>query len=452
MLKDGVFDIIPDEVINKLYLKKCGKKIKEYYTEDYKEIKTPVYKLNKPIFYDDKINLCPQLPIPKPYKDFDQSIKDKVELYLSYMKEVMSSGNEEVYKYLLKWNSNLCKGNKNDSAIVLKTTAKGVGKSTHPIMMRKYVLGESLSLESGSEPLKTRFNSILGGKLFVYFEELETFSSSEWVAVSSVLKRQITSDVMTFEKKGQDSYKAENINNYMLLSNHDVDDDGRRFFVADISTHRKGDRKYWDKLYKTCFNEEVGFALYCYFREVNTEGFVPQDFPITNNKLHSISKRLDSVYLFLKQNYILQNKGVDDKLTEFYLEYCSFCSSNNKKSLQKTDFISRLSEVQINFYKSNGYNKYKITLEQLKTIADKNNWINEFDEFEEGETKINPIDYGIETEENKYIDKIKQLEEQIKLLQEENNKLKSKPKKNKAKQEPELTEEDLEAELLNLSK
>ena len=127
----------------------------------------------------------------------------------------------------------------------------------------------------------------------------------------------------------------------------------------------------------------VGFALYCYFIEVNTEGFKAQNFPITKNKLYSISKRLDSVYLFLKDMYILQNQGVDSKLNDFYDEYKAFTISINKKSVQKTDFISRLSEIQINFYKSMGYNKYKVSSKMLKEIATKNNWINEFDEFEE---------------------------------------------------------------------
>jgi hypothetical protein len=201
MLKDGQYEMITDEVLNKVYLKRCGKKIKEFYTEDFKDIKTPVYNLNKPLFFDDKINLCPRLPTPQPFKDFNESIKKKVFLYLDYMKEVLASGNDNVYQYMLKWNANMCKGNKNDSALVFKTTAKGVGKSTHPTMMIKHVLGKALSLETGSEPLKSKFNSILGGKLLVSFEEIETFSASEWVAVGCILKRQITSDFITLQKK-----------------------------------------------------------------------------------------------------------------------------------------------------------------------------------------------------------------------------------------------------------
>ena len=61
-LNNGVYEMITDEVINKVYLKRVGKKLKEYYTEEYRIIRNPVYEINKPIFYENKINLCPQLP------------------------------------------------------------------------------------------------------------------------------------------------------------------------------------------------------------------------------------------------------------------------------------------------------------------------------------------------------------------------------------------------------
>ena len=422
---NGQYDMITDEILKKVYLNRCSKKIKEFYLEDYKEIKTPVYKLNKPLMFDNKINLCPQLKASKPYKDFDKNIQNKVKIFLDYINEIIASNNEDVYNYILKWLSNLCKGNKNDSALVFKTNAKGVGKSTLPTMFRKYVLGENLCLESGSEPLKSKFNSILGGKLLVYFEELETFSTAEWNSVSSTLKRFITSDIISLQKKNQDAYEAENINNYILLSNHDIADDGRRFFVADINTKRKGDYEYWDNLYKNCFNDEVGFALYCYFLELDTKDFKPQCFPITKNKLNSISKRLDTVYLFLKEKYILENKNVYEKLSDFYLYYKEYCIQENKKVCGKTDFISRLSEIQINHYKSNGYNTYKISLEELKKIADKNNWINECDEFKSNETEIeNPIDFGVKDEKAELKKQIEELQKQLNKLKTENEDLK----------------------------
>ena len=85
-LNNGVYEMMTDEVINKVYFKRCGKKLKEYYTEEYRTICNPVYEINKPIFYENKINLCPQLPSYSPYKDFPKNIKDKCQKFLKMSK------------------------------------------------------------------------------------------------------------------------------------------------------------------------------------------------------------------------------------------------------------------------------------------------------------------------------------------------------------------------------
>ena len=321
MLNNGLFEIITDEVLNKVYLKRCGKKLREYYTEEYRTIRTPVYEINKPVFYENKINLCPQLPNHIPFKDFPKNIQNKCQIFLSYIFEVLCDKRVDVQTHLHKWIANLCKGNKNDCALVLKTLSKGVGKSTLPQMLSKHILGPKLCLETGSEPLKSRFNNILGGKLLVSFEELETFSQAEWAAVESVLKRQITSDRIVLQAKGQDSFESKNINNYILLSNHDVYDSDRRMFVLDVQTHYKGNCEYWSNIYNNCFNNDVGNALYSYFYEIDTNNYHPQDYPLTENKLNSISKRLDFVYQYLKEEHILSNKDLKSKLSDLYDEF-----------------------------------------------------------------------------------------------------------------------------------
>ena len=97
MLKDGAYELISDEVVNKFYLKRCGKKLKEYYTEEYRTIRTPVYEINKPVFYENKINLCPQLPSHTPYNDYPKAIKDKCQIFLNYMFDVLANKREDVF-------------------------------------------------------------------------------------------------------------------------------------------------------------------------------------------------------------------------------------------------------------------------------------------------------------------------------------------------------------------
>ena len=109
--------------------------------------------------------------------------------------------------------------------------------------------------------------------------------------------------------------------NIMIIANEDavMDDDGRRYTILDIATHRQvipncdserniENRKYWDKVY-SCFNDEVGHAFYCYLMEVDTTNYVPQDFPTTQSKLDSYAKRMDSHENFLKYNYVLNHSG-----------------------------------------------------------------------------------------------------------------------------------------------
>ena len=82
------------------------------------------------------------------------------------------------------------------------------------------------------------------------------------------------------------------------------------------------------------------------------------------------------------------------------------------------DFISKLSEININYYKTGGTHYFKVLLDDLKQIADKHKWIHELDEVEE-EVKVE-VEKQIQfTEEyvNTLLQKIKDLENQLTTLQ-----------------------------------
>ena len=105
------------------------------------------------------------------------------------------------------WMSNMARGNKNQSVLYLKGE-EGIGKSTFTDFLVKYVIGQRLSLKSGSQPLISNFNSILFCKLLVVYEELENFGTTQWQTVSTRIKRDITSDTCHYESKGVDSFEA----------------------------------------------------------------------------------------------------------------------------------------------------------------------------------------------------------------------------------------------------
>ena len=55
MLKDGLYEMITDEVLNKVYLKRCGKKLRDYYTEEYRTIAHLVTRLINQYFMKTKL-------------------------------------------------------------------------------------------------------------------------------------------------------------------------------------------------------------------------------------------------------------------------------------------------------------------------------------------------------------------------------------------------------------
>lgn len=411
------YDILETPVLRSVYFKRMSVELNKYYFSEKLDIRKRIYDINKPVLPPGELNMCPQIKHKYvEYKTFDKDTKKNVEKMLKNIKEVWCSDKEDVFDFTKKWLANMIKGNKNNSCLYLKGV-QGIGKTTPVDFIRHHVLGKELCVETGSGPLKTKFNTELAGKLLVSFEELENFNAAEWISISSVLKRIITSKTIMIEGKGANAFEIMNINNYILISNNDAitDDDGRRYFILPISLLYLGNTKYFNNLYAKCFNDKVGHAFYCYMMEVDTENFNPQAYPITSTKLDSIALRLDNTYKFLKEVYILKNKQIDDKkLTELHDEYLVYCKQCLFKALPKIKFNILLQNVGIVPKKHNGYDKFNISLETLKSIADKHHWVHELDEIEVDTTsdldksrvkkiyekllKEIAIDYGMEEE------------------------------------------------------
>jgi hypothetical protein len=381
-LIDGVYQVKDDTEIKRAYFNRMSKELCNYYFKDFCDVKTVAYEINKPTFFDDKINLCPTMKYDyNPSYTPSKNTQEKLDFFMNYIFEVLCSKKQEGYDFVLKWLSNMLKGNKNNSCLYLKGP-QGVGKSSLFEFLNKFVIGSQLCLETGSDPIRTKFNEILGGKLLVCIEELENFSKAEWESISSTLKRMITSTRINLQNKCTKSYESNNINNYMLCSNNDAikDDEGRRYFILDISTHKACDEGYFNKLYGECYNDEVGEAFFHYIYSIDTEKFNPQVFPITQSKLDSLSKRLDSVYKFIKESFILTNEDINISCSELYNQY-KYNFEAGMKKYGREDFHKKMAEVGLIKTLKGKTNVYIFTHQELMAIADKKHWIHELDEY-----------------------------------------------------------------------
>ena len=392
---DNTYKILDQSTVKTTYFNRMDLRLSKYYFKEYLKLRTVVYELNKPTLYDDKLNLCQQfIHEPKPYTSFSEKTRIKVNIMTEYIKSVLCSNSTPQYEYLMKWIANMAKGNKNNSILYLKGP-QGIGKSTITTFLSKYVIGTKLSRETGAEPLVSQFNIELGGKVLVVFEELEFMSIREWNSISTKLKRYTTSDTIMLENKGEARFEAANINNYIINSNHQLqDEDGRRVYLLDISTKRKDDYEYFGRLDDECFNNEVGDAFFSYLHEIDTTNFYAQRFPVTQSKLDAYVKRLGPIEQFLKSEYVLARKDIDNSVANVYDEFKLYCDDTGvlaRQSISKIDFNKKMVELGFIHYKSSfkgkSSNKYKITLDELNKVASKGHWIHELDEYVEKKEK-----------------------------------------------------------------
>lgn len=369
------------------------------------------------------INTCKPFlhKIVHPYEKCTKKQKEGVQLMLDFFKEIWAYGNEESYEYILNWFSNMAKGNKNETVVYLKAM-EGIGKSTGTSFIMKYVIGRCLSIESNSEPLRSKYNNCLNGKLLVVFEELENTSSSDWELISKKLKTWTTSDTISYEDKYMKSYVSNNINNYIVNSNNDAikNSAGRRYYICDLNCSRYGDNEYWKKI-NECMTNEIGEAFYTYLIERDTSTFKSNIFTQTVAKNASVTDLLTTSFKFIKFNYLLCQKDINTDTKTLYDQYIEYCIQTEKKPKTKRLFLGDLREININYVASNSKCKVNVSLDILKEISIKFNWISEHDGEELPENVIwkqynkNQIDNAVLSNDriNDYELQIQQLKNEI---------------------------------------
>lgn len=369
-----------------VYGNKFSRRVQKWFFEENEKIYDVICDIHKPRIGKTFINTFKGFMYEtKDITDFNEKVIESGKLFLTFIKEVICSNKVDQYEYVCKWIGNMLNGNKNDSCLYLRGE-QGIGKSTFSDMIRRFIVGDCISIVSGSDPLRTPYNYQLLGKILVVFEELPTFSVGEWTSVSSKLKNMITGNVETYNDKYVKPMSANNINNYILNSNNNAikDDDGRRYCILDLSTHRKGDYEYFSKIKDDCFKKDVGEYLFNYFSQlldVEEKWNAQKNTPITANKLDAVVERLDPAFQFIKNGYIKNKIPLKMTLKASYDQYILYCSAiDHHHPLTKFKFNNKMKDIGIVCKKSGGQFKFNVTYSDLKKIAHKNKWIHELDD------------------------------------------------------------------------
>jgi hypothetical protein len=433
-----------------------------YYKLSCEKSELSVDKVNKKLYNTPKIKA-----VYKPYETYTNEVKESCNLMLSHIKEINCGGDNEQFIYLLKLLKRMCQGIKNNVAIFIHTFGQGNGKSTFLKLLEQFIIGEKSSCVATAKMVTSGFNFPMFNKILIKFEELPCFSKEQYKGISGNFKTWITEDYINYEDKNKSSFDSFNCHTLFVLSNNECidDDDGRRWFILDhkdkFIDDEEAKKKYFKNLYSRCFNEEVANCFYSYLIDKIeiAKGFDPNsEMPMTKNKQIAIAQKLAKPFVFIKEFYLLKQLNINKKMKELYTEYTE---SKKYYNMNISTFNKHFKESVFSKYikESGGYDKLRISNDELKQLYIKNKWINEFDEFEidtiEKEVQDMKTDYELlfqeqikKNEENEK--QIKELQEQIKLLQQTQKIEKHVEIKTPVKSK--IVFDDLENDLLELEK
>ena len=216
-------------------------------------------------------------------------------LYLEHLRGVICSGNEEHFRYTLKWMAlGVQRPWERGHVALVWRGDKGPGKNVAADAYAK-LFGPHAMTITNSEHLVGRFNSHLRAKCVLIANEAFYAGNRQHEAT---LKGLITDAVLPIEQKFVDAETDVNLLHLIVLSNNDwvvpASDRERRFFMVDVSGERIGDFKYFEALHRQL--EAGGYAaLLDYLLHVDLTNFNVRDVPKTEALRSQMAESLTGI-------------------------------------------------------------------------------------------------------------------------------------------------------------
>lgn len=462
-LSDGTFmffDFIHNKFVNYdkaclqiTYFNKLPKPVQQWFFSENPDIYYRGFKIdNNRIYEKNGAKFINEFP---GFKHVERDITDDeqkgIEVVWNHVKNVLCSGDEELYQYTRKWFSHVANGRKMRTALLF-ISKPGSGKGTFTEFFYRSVLGMDLvHVASDVNCLSGRFNGQLFGKMMLVLEEMRAMSINEWKAVNEKLKNLITDGTTNFEFKGKQEFIGDNYLSIIINSNNKssvkLDENDRRYVVLEVSESKIGDYAYFDAIRKHTTNEAFAEAFFndCrqYAEQHKTffEDNGPKKFS-TQMKKDIIIHNLDTLYDHIKTEYILKKRDMDIFLSQLTDDYNT---THNKYQRKARDVSKLLKDIGINGKASTGNKmRYRFSHTELYNIFKAKNFIDEFDEFTDGDEEVDMCtDVTISDSERsrlkKCMDMIQKRDDEIEQLKKQIEALKCLIPK--SVEEPEETEE-----------
>lgn len=347
-------------------------------------------------------------------------LRDGIKYIWNHMYEVICSNDDAMFSFLKNWMCHFLSGRKMKTVPYLRGV-QGAGKSTLGYFLILLIGKMNVYKTTSPSCLTGRFNGELQGKILLVLEELRCQNASDWKVMNSTLNGLATEDTISIECKGKDAINIKN-NLSMIITSNDspikVDKNDRRYFMADISTSKVGDAKYFKQLYEYLDNETIQKIFYHEAVQFAKENKFQEEAELrkleSNVKAEVMIKNLHPVYTYIREKYILKRKPFNVFLKHFTDDF----NLESGTKLMPIEVSRLLKEANVIGKTSTGnLLRYKYEADEILEVFKKNKWIHEDDEFEEEQESSDAVDY-VETKAA-LKRQVSELQEQVKELQEQ---------------------------------
>ncbi|MCA0937802.1 DUF5906 domain-containing protein [Vibrio alginolyticus] len=237
-----------------------------------------------------------------------------------HLLHIICKGDEQHFQYLLAWMAHIVQKpeEKSGVCVVLKSEARGTGKSTVSILLEKLLGQHSMRVQDGKHLLGA-FNSHLANKLFVTIEEAFWSGSSK---DAGKLRTLITESTVTIEAKGKDAIEVDSYHRFMMCTNNDwavpQTQDERRFFILEVSEDKKQNAEYFSDLYSDIKSDEVMGQFFYFLKNYDIAPFNLHKAPKTDATQQQVMESLPSEGSWLKS--LLDNGSLVDGNVSYDLD------------------------------------------------------------------------------------------------------------------------------------
>lgn len=241
------------------------------------------------------------------YENFDEIDINKISLFLNHIKEIITSNDEKIYKYMMSWIAYLIQnpGKKTKTCLIL-IGKQGTGKTIFTDIIAK-LFGEYANKNVSDVDLITgQFNTELENKILIVLNEFNVQDkTTNKRSIRNKMKSYITDDSITINRKNVTPYKIENVSNFIIVTNDNnpisIEVGDRRYVVLDVSDKMKNNVDYFNKLFAS-LTDDFYKNLFNYFRTYDIKDFDPSIIPNTERKNHIINSNRDSFEYYMDEN------------------------------------------------------------------------------------------------------------------------------------------------------